>query len=143
MKILAAIFAITFFFCTVRAQDCSCVKLKDEETTRQGFSELIVFKEKKAFQILRGTAVLGFEGEPLEDVFVEVFAYNSKEEKYKRVAGCRTSANGKFCFSNLAKGKYTMRFSKDGGFKITEVLVKVSPKSKRTDEITGVVEIGT
>lgn len=121
------------------AQSSGCERLKDDETTRQGYSELIVFKEKRTFRSVRGTAVLGFEGQPLENVFVEVFPYKNN----KRIIGCRTGDDGKFSFSKLEKGKYRIKLSKDGGFKITEIHIKISPKSKNDEEIMGVVEVGT
>ena len=121
----------------IYAQSSICEQLNDNETTRQGYSELIVFKEKNTFQVIRGISVLG--GQPLENVFVEIFPYKSD----KRIAGCRTSENGKFSFQNLNKGKYKIKLSKDGGFKTTEIHIKISPKSKNNTEIIGVVEVGT
>jgi hypothetical protein len=102
-----------------------------------------VFTEKKPFKMLRGTAILGATNEPLENVFVEVFVADSKTKELQRIAGCRTLADGKFGFNDLAKGTYILRFSKDGGFAITEISIKVSPNSKRDEEITGFVQLGT
>ncbi len=143
MKLLIAILAILSCGPLIGAQDCSCVKLNADEITRQGYSATYVSIEKKPFKILRGTAILGVTKEPLENVFVEVFIADSKNSALKRVAGCRTSADGKFCFTDLAKGKYILRLSKDGGFAITEIIVKVSPKNGRDKEITGYVMLGT
>lgn len=139
MKSILALFVLIFSSFQICAQDSKCEKLTGDETTRQGYSELIVFKEKKTFQAIRGTAVFGFEGDPLENVFVEVFPYKSD----KRIAGCRTSSDGKFSFPNLEKGKYRIKLSKDGGFKITEIQIKLSPQSKNVEEIIGVIEVGT
>ena len=139
IKIIFTVFVLFVCSFEVYAQNSNCEQLKDNETTRQGYSELIVFKQKETFREIRGITVLGFEGQPLENVFVEVFPYKSD----KRIAGCRTNESGKFSFPNLEKGKYKIKLSKDGGFKITEIHVKTSPKSKNDKEIIGVVEVGT
>jgi hypothetical protein len=142
MKKLLIPLVLGMFVQIASAQDFDCIKLKDEETTRQGYFATIVFKEKKPFKTLRGKVVLGFQGELQEDAYVEIFEYRREAEKYIRVAGCRTTANGLFHFPDLPKGSYKMILSKDGGFQITEVYFKISPKSKRKDELTAVLEVG-
>jgi hypothetical protein len=139
IKIIFIISLIVVCSFEIYAQNSSCEQLKENETTREGYSALIVFKEKKTFKAIRGTTVLGFEGEPLKDVFVEIFPFKSNV----RVAGCRTGEDGKFSFTNLKKGKYKIKLSIDGGYKITEIHLKISPKSKNDKEIIGVVEVGT
>ena len=142
MKFLAASPWLLSFFCLTAMQIVGCENLKDDETTRQGYSATMDIKEKGSRKIIQGTAILEGQDDPLENVFVEVFAYDSSQKELKRVAGCRTNANGKFIFSNLPKGKYIVRLSKDGGYMITEVTVKVSPKSKLTKEISAGVRLG-
>ena len=144
MKLIVAILAILFCSCLSRAQNYECVELKVDEGTRQGYSATIVYIQKKTYKFLRGTAVLDAESkEPVAEVFVEVFAVDRKTKELKRVAGCRTGENGRFGFTDLAEGKYVLRFSKDGGFAITEIRVKVSPKSKRSEDIEGIVHLGS
>jgi len=143
MKLFVASLTILFCVGLAHSQNGSCVKLTAEETTREGYTATVVSKEKKPFKTLTGKAVFGVNKEPVEDVFVEVFAVVSKDKELKRVAGCRTGADGRFYFADLQKGKYILRFSKAGGYKITEITVKVSPKSKRSEEIIGFVEVGT
>ena len=143
MKLPIAILTALLCMRLTGAQDCGCVKLNADETTRQGYSEISLYIEEKPFKILHGTAILNATKEALENVFVEVFIAASDNSPLKRVTGCRTSTDGKFCFTGLAKGKYILRFSKDGGFAITDIVVKVSPKSGRRREITGVVHLGT
>lgn len=139
IKIIFTVFILVVCSFEIYSQNSNCEPLNENETTRQGYSELIVFKEKETFKEIRGTTVLGFEGQPLENVFVEVFPYKSD----KRIAGCRTNETGEFSFPSLEKGKYRIKLSKDGGFKITEIHIKISPKSKNNKEIIGVVEVGT
>jgi hypothetical protein len=142
MKKLLGLLVLGIFVQIASAQDFDCIKLKDEETTRQGYSATIVFKEKKPFKTLRGKVVLGFQAEPQQDAYVEIFEDRRGAEKYKRVAGCRTTASGLFHFPDLPKGNYKMILSKDGGFQITKVHFKISPKSKRKDELSAVLEVG-
>lgn len=145
MKLILAPSITLFFICSVFGQNTDCVKLLPEEGTRQGYSATISYKEDKAYRNIQGKSLLAGTQEPLENVFVEVFIKEAKGgvKQLRRVAGCRTSSNGKFSFPEFAKGKYLLRLSKDGGFAITEISVKVSPKSKRDLEIEGIVQLGT
>jgi hypothetical protein len=136
MKLFFVIVGLLIFSFEVQAQNDNCENLQSGETTRRGYSETVVFKEENGFRAVQGIAELG--GRPAEGVFVEVFA----DKNPNRVAGCKTGADGRFNFSDLKKGNYTIRLSKDGGFKITEIKIKVSPKSKNRKEIIGVIEVG-
>ncbi len=137
---------ILFTFCVLLvcsfgtyAQDFNCERLKENETTRQGYSETVIYKLKEKFQTIRGTTVLSSVNEPLDGVFVELFSGISD----KRIFGCRTDVTGKFNFPNIPNGKYTLRLSKDGGFAISEIQFKVSTKSKNKNELVGFVHLGT
>ena len=136
MKLFIAAFSLLICFCEIHAHDYNCEKLKSDETTRKGYFATIVFKEEKSFQVVQGIAE--FNGEPTENVFVEVFANKNPN----RITGCKTGDNGRFSFPNLKKGKYTIRLSKDGGFQITEIKIKISPGNKNKKEIIGVIQVG-
>jgi hypothetical protein len=143
MKKILVILILCICAKTASAQSPDCVRLKDEEKTRQGYSATVFFKEKKSFKLLQGRVTIGSEdGEIGENVFIEVFQYRKKQEKLFRVVGCRTDTTGRFYFADLPKGSYKLVFSKDGGFMITEYFVKISPKSQRTDVINTVVNLG-
>lgn len=119
-----------------------CVRLGSDEATREGYSETIVFNEKETRGIVTGTVVFNLGNRPVEDVFVEAFLLNKDAKAWNRVAGCRTDDTGKFAFIDLPKGKYKIVLSKDGGWKITEILVKVDPKSGNKAPIVASVEVG-
>lgn len=120
----------------VFAQDYSCEKIKKEETTQKWYFATIEFKEDKSFRIVKGIAQINEQ--PLENVFVEVFA----DKNPNRIDGCKTGANGRFNFPNLKKGNYTLRLSKEGGYQLTQIRIKVSPKSKNRKDIIGILEVG-
>lgn len=136
IKILVAIFILLICFGEIDAQDSNCEKLRSDEKTREGYFGIVEFREKQSFQMVRGTVEL--HGEPIDNVFVEIFA----DKNPIRVDGCKTGADGRFSFPDLKQGKYTIRLSKDGGFQITNIKIKVSAKSKNKKEIIGVLEIG-
>src|ERR1043165_8814932 len=115
MKLPIAILTALLCLRLTGAQDCGCVKLNADETTRQGYSEISLYIEEKPFNILHGTAILNATKEALENVFVEVFIAASDNSPLKRVTGCRTSTDGKFCFTGLAKGKYIFSFFQKRG----------------------------
>jgi hypothetical protein len=122
------------------AQDC--IALRDYETTRAGFSATVVRSERKPRKEIRGRVVLGDRDTPQVNVFVEVFPLDPKLKARPRVAGCRTGQTGEFEFTDLAKGKYKIRLSKDGGFMITEIRVKVDPATKNSERISASIELG-
>ena len=139
--LIAAIIAVVLFFqCQGNAQVCE--KLTPNDTTRKGYFERVILNEKKILKTIDGRAVLGSGGQPLQGVFVEIFAFDAKTNEEKRVDGCRTDSSGKFSFLGIPKGKYTVRLSKDGGYEITDILIRVDPKKGVSKEIVGIVELG-
>lgn len=138
MKLFFIILGLLTFCFEVQAQDYACEKLKSDEKTRQGANEIVVFKERKTFPLIRGT-VFGWNNQPVESVFVEVFA----DKNPNRLIGCKTGSDGKFSFADFKNGNFTIRLSKDGGYKITEIRIKVSSKSKNRKDIIGIIEVGT
>jgi hypothetical protein len=132
---------------------CGC-RVSDE-STRAGANENIVIAPSAKYHRLEGV-VQDVNGQVLSDVLVEVLdnpdylllKYPESEEKKKeqrRLAGCVVGPDGKFCFTGLPPGKYELRFSKDGGWKRTQMLVVVAPAnrsaSKRRLEIA--MQVGT
>src|SRR5215831_7540480 len=99
---------------------CVCYPPEKGETTHWVGNLVTVFAEKKAYRVL-GRVVVGPDGKPLAEALVEVFTkpeYLLSEKTYargepgqRRVAACRTKADGKFCFSGLKSGKYELRSS--------------------------------
>ncbi len=125
-------------------QPAVCIPLRDDEKTPETYSATLWFKERKTRSFIHG--VVRYEssnGDPQEDVFVEVFDQRpANSEDRKRVAGCRTEATGRFEFTGLGKGDYLVRLSKAGGYQLTEILVSVSPRSKNRSPINAFIEVG-
>ena len=82
------------------------------------------------------------DDEPLSDVLVEIFdkpdhllASYPQNEKLKReqrrIAACKTGADGRFCFQNIPKGKYEIRASVDSGWNVTHVWVLIDPHGRQ------------
>jgi hypothetical protein len=102
---------------------------------------MIVFKEGKVYKALRGIVQVG--DTPLSNVLVEVFDHpdhllleypkNQEERaKQRRIAACKTRADGRFCFVGIPKGKYEIRSSIDPGWNVTHVWVRVDPGNRRS-----------
>ena len=148
--------ALIFLFClgSPSAQRCKCSPALDE-TTRSGANEHIVISEKQ-----KHTRVAGFvrdvNGQTIPDVLVEVFdkpgylllPYPQNIEKQtpqRRIAACVVGNDGQFCFTNIPAGKYEVRFSKNGGWKHTSLVLTIAPRgriaTKRNLEIT--MQVGT
>lgn len=140
VPLLTAIFLPLLTVAAV-SQDHGCTALTPDQTTRKGYFATIVFEEKKTRRDVQGVVTLGDDG-PQENAFVEVFFQDRKGKELRRVAGCRTDATGRFKFTRLGKGYYTIRLSKDGGYQITEIYVKVSPSATNSQPIKAVLEVG-
>jgi len=154
MKLFIATSILISLASALGAQNCKCVALKREELTRRGYSADIVVEERKTHKSLSGVARLSNTDQPLENVFVEVFTYpehwlkrhkdpEADSKRQIRIAGCKTGIDGEFCFTDIPQGKYELRFSLDGGFGITHVIVKVDPKSRKSigEKIIGIIEL--
>ena len=123
MKLAISLFVILFFICSAVSQTLSCAPLTETETTREGYFAKVVFSEKKPFRTLSGVVKIESGNEVASDVYVEIFSSSKGTEN--RIAGCRTGNDGKFVFSSIPDGVYTMRLSKDGGFQITDYYLRV------------------
>jgi hypothetical protein len=120
-----------------KSNNCRCIAPAPNESTRAGANENIIIAERAKYHDLKGVVRAG-NGEILSDVLVEVLdrpeylllSYPESEEKKKgqrRIAACVVGSDGSFCFKGLPPGKYELRFSKDGGWKHTQVYVVVAP----------------
>ena len=140
---------------SLSAQRCRCAAPPPDETTRSGANENIVLSERRKYALIKGI-VRDASGQILPDVLVEVFdnpnhllmPYPQNIEKQKpqrRIAACVVGSDGQFCFANMPAGKYEVRFSKNGGWNHTSLVVSVAPRSrnatKRNLEIT--MQVGT
>jgi hypothetical protein len=133
--------------------DCKCGPVRDEETTHWGGHESAIFVEKNSYRQLRGSVQRG-SGQTSLVVLVEVFDHpdyllerssNVRENhpEQKRVAACRTSADGKFCFPNLPSGKYELRTSINGEWNTSHVYVVVDKKAGQQKSLRVLMELGT
>jgi protocatechuate 3,4-dioxygenase beta subunit len=105
------------------------------ETTRPGANELITIVESKTRKSIFGEVNDGGNGQPLNNVLVEVFALRTKkagDEEKKRILACTTDEKGRFCFRKLPAGKYEVFYSMDGGWKHTIVTVVVDPNGRKS-----------
>jgi hypothetical protein len=140
---------------SLSAQRCRCPAPPPGETTRSGANEHIVLSEKRKQAHIKGI-VRDVNGEIISDVLVEVFnnpdhlllPYPQNIEKQKpqhRIAACVVGNDGRFCFANIAAGKYEVRFSKNGGWNNTSMVVTVAPRNRNATrrglEIT--MQVGT
>ena len=137
------------------ARGCRCPRPRGGETTHWIGNLQTVFLERKPYRQLRGTVVRP-DGKPLKGALVEVFTrpeYLLIDEpvskrgrpKQRRVAACRTGADGKFCFPNLPAGKYELRSSSDDtatGWNASQVYVILNPRSRSKKELIVEMTLG-
>ncbi|MBI3405786.1 MAG: carboxypeptidase regulatory-like domain-containing protein [Acidobacteria bacterium] len=97
-----------------------------------------------------------FSGKPLDGFLVEVFTNPdyllSKESGAKqgrpnqrRLAACRTAADGRFCFRGLSSGRYELRSSSADtrtGWNATQIYVIVDVKKGTTKELEIEMKLG-
>jgi len=133
--------------------DCRCHRAAKDATTKWGGNEVIVIKEEKNYRHLQGTIHM-YDDRPVEDALVEVFdhpeylldessAFKREQPEQKRLAACRTSAGGKFCFRNLPPGKYELRSSVDSRWNVTPVYVIVDEKAGQKKNLRVLMSVGT
>ena len=153
MKIVLAFLLLFASSSFVFAQDCTCALTEADETTHYSGNQLITIIEKKSYRQLHGVA-LDHNGEPVENTLVEVFTnpeylllenrnVNSDLPEQKRIATCRTKADGKFCFSKLSAGKYELRLSNANGWNVTQIYVKVKPNGGKKRALEVWMSLGT
>lgn len=132
--------------------DCKCGQVKKDETTHWGGNMRIEMEQKNPVKIVCGVVQNGKK--PVRGALVEVFANSEsalrepsngtqEEPKETRVAACRTGADGKFGFRNLATGKYQLRSSIGPGWDVTFVNVAVDTKKGENEQIDVPMQVGT
>jgi protocatechuate 3,4-dioxygenase beta subunit len=110
-----------------------------------------VVVEAKAYRRLQGRVVR--LGEPVEDALVEIFdkpeyllspgSDSQDRPKQERLAACRTSADGKFCFRDLPSGTYELRSSFGSGWDVTHLHVMLDKKSGQNKPLEVSMHLGT
>lgn len=131
--------------------DCNCT-IANNETTFWG-DELIVSTKGDKVKVIRGIVLDPLGNEPMNDVLVEVFdnpnvanmnvTIEERKKLQNRIVACKTTTSGEFCFDNIPKGKYEVRFSKRD-FKTLSVITLVNSKYKSTKQgIKIMMSVGT
>jgi len=115
---------------------CKCRPADEGDATREGANQVVIMVEKETHRKLEGRVKAEFGG-AVENALVEIFDNpdylldehsRNNHPTQRRLAVCRTAADGKFCFKGLPSGKYELRSSVDGGWNITHVYVVVENK---------------
>jgi protocatechuate 3,4-dioxygenase beta subunit len=104
-----------------------------------GGNVVMSFIEKGTLKSARGV-VRDMNGELLEGVLVEIFddsQWTAKKQQAnpgesRRIAACKTGADGKFCFINIPAGKYELVSSINAGWNPTYVRFKLNPQSRNS-----------
>lgn len=133
--------------------ECKCRRASEKESTRPGGNEMVIFVEEKSYRELRGTVKMR-EGQPVENALVEIFdkpeylldhsiVRSNNRPKQRRLAACVVSADGKFCFPNIANGKYELRSSSGSGVNVTHVYVVIDKQSGEKKDLSVEMTLGT
>jgi hypothetical protein len=136
VKLLTSLLLVLCLSGTRAAKDCSCRKAQKGERTYWGW---IIDSPDDAGVVkrIRGK-VENHGGEPVADVLVEIFDHPevrtgedlpASRKKQRRVAACKTGADGEFCFAGIQAGKYEVRCSKPV-FDTSSVMVTLAPNLK-------------
>jgi hypothetical protein len=153
LAFLLALAFLTGMAAVPAGAECKCRRVSEKESTRPGGNEMVIFVEEKSYRGLKGTVQLR-AGQPVENALVEIFdrpeyllAHSigsaNNRPKQRRLAACVASANGKFCFSNLADGKYELRSSSGNGVNVTHVYVVIDKQSGEKKDISVEMTLGT
>ena len=145
-------FVVLSFAGALAAQRCKCLPAAADETTRNGANENIVIVEKQSYARIAGVVSAG--NDRASDVLVEVFdnpdhlllSYPDSVDKRKaqrRIAACVVRDDGEFCFTNIPAGKYEVRFSKDGGWKHTSIVLTVGGRKATREKLEIAMQVGT
>ena len=151
MKQVLTLFLLLAPFGSTAPGDCKCSRPARGETTHFGGNESVVVDEQEVYRHAQGV-VIDTAG-PVEGALVEVFTHPEKwldssggsrvNPKQRRIAACRTRADGRFCFRGLAAGKYEIRSSLNTGWNVTHFCVGIDPENGKTGEIEVTMHVGT
>jgi hypothetical protein len=134
------------------AGDCKCRQPEKNEVTLGGGNQTIVVKEEQTYRQLAGRVVM-YDDRPLENALVEIFDNPDYlldplpsprgDHTQKRVALCRTAADGKFCFHGLPSGIYELRSSIGAGWNVTHVYIRIDTKTGSGKRVRVLMSVGT
>jgi len=153
-SLLSSIGFLTFGFILVPTVlgDCNCRAPEKGDGTRWGGNEMIVVVEERSFRQLQGE-IRAPDNRPLEDALVEVFdkaeyllspgVNSSNHPEQKRLAACRTAANGQFCFRHLQSGAYELRSSISKGWNVTHVHIVLDKRTGQEKNVVVTMHLGT
>jgi hypothetical protein len=67
------------------------------------------------------------------------------QKPQRRIAACIVHDDGQFCFANIPAGKYEVRFSKNGGWNRTSLVVSVAPANRNATkrDLSITLQVGT
>jgi hypothetical protein len=114
---------------------CGCVKVTSGEAPLIGGEGIIMNFKPRYYRQIRGVVVFP-DGTPaadsLAEIFVDSYLFSEKtwdKPEERRIAVCKTTANGKFCFPNLPPGKYELRIRLNA-FDTTRFNLIVAPQNQ-------------
>ena len=112
---------------------CSCQKALEHDVA-YGANETIEYSERTVKRI-GGHVVYGSDGDPAEDVVVEIYEVTQADKKLspheivqrsQRKTACVTPKDGSFCFTDLPPGWYLVRAgTRSATAGMNEVFMKV------------------
>ena len=131
---------------------CQCINAKRTETTNWGHIAN-GYIERSTYRRIEGV-VVDYSDEPMDGVLIEVYDHpefnpalqrdgaGGKGEQ-RRISGCKTRPDGKFCFRGIGPGKYDLRASKTN-FNSTSIMLTIRQKGRGTSKnITVRLQVGT
>jgi protocatechuate 3,4-dioxygenase beta subunit len=141
-----------FMFAPIVLGDCTCHAPDKTDSTRWGGNEMVVMVEERSYRELRGK-IQTQDSRTVEGALVEVFdkpeyllstgPNPSHSPEQKRLAACRTTADGKFCFRNLPSGTYELRSSVSTGWNVTHIHIVLDKQAGQNKAIVVTMRVGT
>lgn len=113
----------------VSLNDCRCTPVSADEVTGDSGNVEIVVTEKQTLKSVHGKTY-DPNGTILEGVLIEVYT----DAHFKRIAACKTGADGKFCFKHIPAGKYRLIGSLPSGWNAITIFIRVNPKSRKSSK---------